>query len=81
LAEVVSKVGANCSVRQGMSGPDLTCRPAREDSGPNYAVPGAWSRTGENPPYGIFGGAAGNVATGAVDWGPRRKLGIRHRTL
>jgi hypothetical protein len=31
----------------------------------NCAVPGTLSRTGENPPYGILGGAAGNVTMGA----------------
>ena len=31
----------------------------------NWQVPGAWSRTGENPTYGVPGRAAGNVAMGA----------------
>ena len=50
---------------QGMSGSDLSCLPCREGSRPNCTVPGAGSRTGENPPYGILGRAAENVATGA----------------
>src|SRR5262245_55338761 len=48
-----------------MSGCDLSCPPRREGSRPNCTVHGAGSRTGENPPYGIRGRAAENVATGA----------------
>jgi hypothetical protein len=77
-AEATPKARANRFGAPGMSGPDVTGTPDREGSALNRAVPGAGSRTGENPPYGIFGRAAGNVTTGAglrptakgVDWPP-----------
>lgn len=50
---------------RGMAGSALSRLPCREGSRPNCAVPGAGSRTGENPPYGIRGRAAENVARGA----------------
>jgi len=48
-----------------MWGSHLSQPPRGEDSLLNCAVPGTSSRTGENPPYGILGGAAGDVAMGA----------------
>jgi hypothetical protein len=41
----------------------------------NCEVPEAWSRTGENPTYGILGGAAGNVAHGETRNPPRNRKG------
>ena len=64
LAEATPKARANYPGGWCMWGSHLSHRPRGEDSLLNCAVPGTLSRIGENPPYGISGGAAGDVAMG-----------------
>jgi hypothetical protein len=64
-ARAIPKARANHVGRWCMRGSNLSHRSTREDSMLNCAVPGTLSRTGENPPYGILGGAAGDLAMGA----------------
>ena len=64
-AEAIPKARANYPGRWWMWGSHLSQPPRWEDSLLNCAVPGTSSRTGETPPYGISGGAAGDVTMGA----------------
>ena len=63
-AEAIPKARANSRGGWCMWGSHLSHRTKGEDSLLNCAVPGTLSRTGENPPYGISGGAAGDVTMG-----------------
>jgi len=77
-AIAISKRESNLVGRFVQSGSDE----ARSDAGReglSASFPGAWtwSRTGENPTYGILGGAAGNVDYGGTEILPRnRKSGV-----